>query len=163
VVLAHLYAQSRAIFHYGNSIKGIPLFAWCCMPPPPPILPTVYAREIGRGVGTEKILTIFRMALFLCLVEKSKFSRFLCHKTIPMTGRGGPWGYETSRLPRLTDGGEVVSLTSRPPLTPRKIPSTHFCWRLLCTTSVSFLCDIIHCYVVLELVINCIRNNGGVF
>jgi hypothetical protein len=37
-----------------------------------------------------------------------------------------------SRLPhfldnRLTDVGEVVSLTPRPPFTPRKIPGTHFC------------------------------------
>jgi hypothetical protein len=47
-------------------------------------------------------------------------------------GRGGPYGCETSRLPhflnnRLNDGGEVVSLKRRPPFTPRKIPSTHFC------------------------------------
>jgi hypothetical protein len=28
---------------------------------------------------------------------------------------------------RLTDGGEVVSLTHRPPFTPRKMPGTHFC------------------------------------
>jgi hypothetical protein len=27
----------------------------------------------------------------------------------------------------LTDGGEVVSLTRRPPFTPRKIAGTHFC------------------------------------
>jgi hypothetical protein len=36
----------------------------------------------------------------------------LC-KAIPVTGRGGPQGYETSRLPhflhdRLTDGGEIM-------------------------------------------------------
>jgi hypothetical protein len=41
-------------------------------------------------------------------------------KAIPVTGRGGPWGCETSRLPhlldnRFTDGGEVVSLTRRSP------------------------------------------------
>jgi hypothetical protein len=53
-------------------------------------------------------------------------------KAISVTGRGGPQGCETSRLPhfldnRLTDGGEVVSLTRRPPFTPRKIPGTHFC------------------------------------
>jgi hypothetical protein len=41
---------------------------------------------------------------------------------------------ETSRLThflhnRLRDGGEVVSLTRRPPFTPRKIPGTHLCWR----------------------------------
>jgi hypothetical protein len=44
---------------------------------------------------------------------------------MPVTGRGGAQGCETSRLPhfldsRLTDGGEVVSLTRRPPFTPKK-------------------------------------------
>jgi hypothetical protein len=57
-------------------------------------------------------------------------------KAIPVTGRGGPWGCETSTLPhflddRLTDGSEVVSLTRRPPFTTRKIPGTHFCQRLI--------------------------------
>jgi hypothetical protein len=41
------------------------------------------------------------------------------HVTLPVTGRGGPWGCETSRLShcldnRLTDGGEVVCLMRRP-------------------------------------------------
>jgi hypothetical protein len=52
-------------------------------------------------------------------------------KAIPVTGRGGPWGCETPRLPhilgsRLTDGGEVVNLTRQPSFAPRKIPGTHF-------------------------------------
>jgi hypothetical protein len=52
--------------------------------------------------------------------------------SFPVTGRGGPKVCETSRLPRflesqLTDGGEVVSLTRRPPFTPTKIPGTHSC------------------------------------
>jgi hypothetical protein len=39
-------------------------------------------------------------------------------KAVPVTGREGPYGSETSRLPHfldkwLTDGGEVVSLTRR--------------------------------------------------
>jgi hypothetical protein len=53
-------------------------------------------------------------------------------KAIPVTGRGGPYGCETSRLPkfldnRLTDGGEVASLMRRPTFTPRNIPGSHFC------------------------------------
>jgi hypothetical protein len=46
-------------------------------------------------------------------------------KAIPVTGRGGPYACERSRLPRfldsrLTDGGEVRSLTRRPPFTPQE-------------------------------------------
>jgi hypothetical protein len=44
-------------------------------------------------------------------------------KAIPVTGRVGPEGCETSRLPhfldsQLTDGGETVSIKRRPPFTP---------------------------------------------
>jgi hypothetical protein len=43
-------------------------------------------------------------------------------KAIPVTGRGGPEVYETSRFPhfldnRFTDDGEVVSVTRRLPFT----------------------------------------------
>jgi hypothetical protein len=53
-------------------------------------------------------------------------------KAIPVTGRGGPKGCETSRLPhfiddQLTGGGEVVIPTRQPPFNPRKIPGTRFC------------------------------------
>jgi hypothetical protein len=46
-------------------------------------------------------------------------------KAIPVTGRGGPQGCETSRLPhfldnRIKDGGKVVSLTRRPSFIPQK-------------------------------------------
>jgi inner membrane protein involved in colicin E2 resistance len=53
-------------------------------------------------------------------------------KANPVTGRGGPEDFETSRLPhfldnRLTDGGKVVSLTLRHAgLYPRKISGSHF-------------------------------------
>jgi hypothetical protein len=46
-------------------------------------------------------------------------------KAVPVTGREGPQGCERSSFPhfldnRLTDGGEVVSLTCRPSYTPQK-------------------------------------------
>jgi hypothetical protein len=46
-------------------------------------------------------------------------------KAIPVTSHGGPYGCETSRLlhfldNRLTDGGEVVSITRRPSFTPKE-------------------------------------------
>jgi hypothetical protein len=46
-------------------------------------------------------------------------------KANPVTGREGPWRCEMSRLShfldnRLTDNGEVVSLTLRPPFTPKE-------------------------------------------
>jgi hypothetical protein len=55
--------------------------------------------------------------------------------SIKVTGRGSPKGSETSRLPhfldnRLKDGDEIVNLTRRPLFTLRKIPGTHFCYRL---------------------------------
>jgi hypothetical protein len=64
--------------------------------------------------------------------EKSKKAK---GKSIPVTGRGGPYGCEMLRLPhfldnRLTDDGEVVSLTRRPTFTTRNIPGTYFCYRL---------------------------------
>jgi hypothetical protein len=42
-------------------------------------------------------------------------------KAVPVTGRGGPYGCETSRL---TNGGEVVSLMHRPRFAPRNIRGT---------------------------------------
>jgi hypothetical protein len=53
-------------------------------------------------------------------------------KAIPVIGPEDPKDCETLMLPhflgnRLTDDGEIVSLTPRPPFTPRKIPGTHFC------------------------------------
>jgi hypothetical protein len=53
-------------------------------------------------------------AMFLLAIKKGKSLR--------VTGRGGPQGCETSRLPHLLDklfidGGDVFSLTRRPAFT----------------------------------------------
>jgi hypothetical protein len=60
------------------------------------------------------------------------YRSLLRRKSVPVTDRGSPQGYETSRLQhflenRLTDCGEAVSLMRRPLFTSRKIPGTHFC------------------------------------
>jgi hypothetical protein len=52
----------------------------------------------------------------LCRIKKYSY---------PVTGREGPSGCETSRLPHFlnsqpTNGGEVVSFTPRPPFTPQE-------------------------------------------
>jgi hypothetical protein len=51
---------------------------------------------------------------------------------IPLTDRGGPWGYEMPRLPYLLDkmALRLSALRAGLPLPPRKIPGTHFCQRL---------------------------------
>jgi hypothetical protein len=52
-------------------------------------------------------------------------------KAIPATGRGGPYGCQTSRLPhflenRLTDGDEDVSLMGRSTFTHQEVSSYSF-------------------------------------
>jgi hypothetical protein len=63
--------------------------------------------------------------------SKGLWSKSKC-EILPVTGRGGPYCCEKSRLPhfidsQLTDGGKVVSLKRRPLFNPRKIPGTLFC------------------------------------
>jgi hypothetical protein len=54
-------------------------------------------------------------------------------KAIPVRGREGPYGCETSRLPHFlkTIGSQVTvrlpTLHAGRSLPPRKIPGTHFC------------------------------------
>jgi hypothetical protein len=67
---------------------------------------------------------------------KLQVAQIINGKAVPVIGHGGPYGCErrgshTRMLGnRLTDDGEVVSLTCQPPFTPRKIPGTHFCYKL---------------------------------
>jgi hypothetical protein len=56
-------------------------------------------------------------------LPSSTYSKRVKGKAVPVTGREGPQGCQTSRLPhflhnRLTDVGEVASLTRRPLFTP---------------------------------------------
>jgi hypothetical protein len=69
-------------------------------------------------------------------MEKESVSETMVKgKAIPVTGREGPYGCETPRLPhfldsRLAGGDEVVGLTRRPPFTPQKDFWHSFCYRL---------------------------------
>jgi hypothetical protein len=64
-------------------------------------------------------------------IQRLKGKQFKKGKSIPVRGRGGPYGCETSRLPHFLDNrladGVVVSPTRRPPFNTRKIPGPHFC------------------------------------
>jgi len=52
-------------------------------------------------------------------------------KAVPLQAWSGPEGSRKLRFPDFMttaqDGGKVVSLTHRPPLSPRNTPGTHSC------------------------------------
>jgi len=52
-------------------------------------------------------------------------------KAVPLQAWSGPQGSRKLRFPDFMttaqDGGKVVSLTHRPPLSPGNTPGTHFC------------------------------------
>jgi hypothetical protein len=55
----------------------------------------------------------------------NQVQKYVKNKAIPVTGRGGLYGYEMLRIPhcldnRLTDGGRIVSLTHRQRTTRQK-------------------------------------------
>jgi hypothetical protein len=73
--------------------------------------------------------------LWLYALKRLKVLKGKKRKAIPVTGREGPQGCETFRVPHyldnwLTDGSKVVSLTRRRPFTFQEIPGTYFCYRL---------------------------------
>jgi hypothetical protein len=72
--------------------------------------------QTQAGADTHKLQVISNAYSSLLRKEKDK--------AIPVTGREGPYGCDTSRLQhsldnRLTDGGEAVRLMRRLPFTPR--------------------------------------------
>jgi hypothetical protein len=79
----------------------------------------------------ERAKTVHALDLATTVIGQTLVSG-LKRKAILVTGRGGPYGCDKSRLPhfldiRLTDSGEVASLTLRHGFTSRMIPGTHFC------------------------------------
>ena len=65
-------------------------------------------------------------------VSNTKYVFLSCKgKAVPLQAWSGPEGSRKLRFPdymtTAQDGGKVVSLTHRPPLTPGKAPGTHFC------------------------------------
>jgi len=72
------------------------------------------------------------------VLKRTLFSSVIIYvlkgKAVPLQAWSGPEGSRKLRfLDFLTteqDGGKVVSLLHRPPLTPRNSPGTHFCYRM---------------------------------
>jgi len=62
-----------------------------------------------------------------------QLSDYLCIKrySSPLQAWSGPEGYRKLKFPDFMttaqDGGKVVSLMHRPPLSPGNAPGTHFC------------------------------------
>jgi hypothetical protein len=91
------------------------------------VVVTVSSRPVGPSCWMHFQLRTLLTGTLMYLKPKGTAILSACH--------GGPQTCETSSLPRflknrLTDGGEVISLTRRPPFSSRKIPGTHFCYRL---------------------------------
>jgi hypothetical protein len=79
----------------------------------------VLLHGVCSGNRTENIVTTFRV--------KGR------GKAVPLQTWSGPEGSRKLRFPDFMttqDGGKVVSLTHRPPLTSGNTPCTHFCLRL---------------------------------
>ena len=80
-------------------------------------------RNITQGLGLSKPLW---MRYEHCKGKKGK--------AVPLQAWSGPGGSRKLRFPDFMttaqDGGKVVSLTHRPPLSPGNTPGTHFCERL---------------------------------
>jgi hypothetical protein len=95
------------------------------------VMDTAVTRQIKRIWGSRGLHFVIQPCK-VCYQSMICYTAPKKSKAIPVTGRGGPYGCETSRLPHfpdnpLKDGGEVVSLTRRPPFTPSNIPGTYFC------------------------------------
>jgi hypothetical protein len=81
-------------------------------------------------VGFEPTISAFERAKAVHALDRAGAVIGIKVKAIPVTGRGGPQGFETSRLPhfldnRLKDGGKIVSLTRRPLFTPPPREAAH--------------------------------------
>jgi hypothetical protein len=87
--------------------------------------PILYLSVSGKLSDMCLASTSLRLdGIFLPIYVNVKWQSYPCNRPC-----------ETSSLPyfldnRLTDCGEVVSLTSRPHFTPQEVRGTHFCQRL---------------------------------
>ena len=73
----------------------------------------------------KRTVNIFNIILALCTSYLTQMVKQSLHR---------PWRFHEVEAPifqeSAQDGGELVSPSYRPPLTPRKHPATHFCYRL---------------------------------
>ena len=93
-------------------------------------------RSIGSGkccsshhkhatTGRDMLLNILCLLCYRCIKGKA----------VPLQVCSGPESSKKLRFPdymtTAQDGGKIVSLTHRPPLSPGNAPGTHFCKRLI--------------------------------
>jgi len=73
----------------------------------------------------------YYLLYFGCGSSSSSSSSSSKGKAVPLQALSGPEGSRNLRFPDFMktaqDGGNVVSLTHRPPLPPGNTPDTHFC------------------------------------
>ena len=83
--------------------------------------------------GSIEQLNLWSRFAGLCLgtTEKKRIHAPVKGKAVPLQTWSDPEGSRKLRLPDFMttaqDGGKVVNLTHRPPLTPENTPGTHFC------------------------------------
>ena len=84
-----------------------------------------------QGEGQEGMINLVLSYSVSEVVYRDGILHVHLGKAVPLQAWSGPEGSRKLRFPdfmtRAQDGGKVVSLTHRPPLSPGNTPGTHFC------------------------------------
>jgi len=85
-----------------------------------------------RTINTRQMQATFFTAVILQLAVRQSQLLTFSLDSYPVTGLDRPLGFQEVEVPKICrqlahEGGRVVSTTHQPPLSPGKIPGTHFC------------------------------------